>query len=61
MTIPSRVELATLESTELPPEKVVASAHKPTNLDPNKVKLLENIVAKSAELCDGEKDCSLRY
>ena len=57
MTIPSRVELATLESTEPPPEEVVASVPtQPANLDPNKVELLENVVAKSAELCDEEKE-----
>ena len=51
VTILSRVELATLESTEPPPEEVVASVPtQPANLDPNKVELLENIVAKNAEL-----------
>ena len=34
----SRVELATLESTESPPEEVVASwPPQPANLDPNKL------------------------
>ena len=57
VTIPSRVELATKESTEPPPEEVVATfPTQPANLDPNKVELLENIVAKSAELCDEEKE-----
>ena len=60
VTIPSRVELATLESTEPPPEGVVASVPtQPANLDPNKVELLENIVAKSAQLCDEEKELAL--
>ena len=50
VTIPSRVELATLESTEPPPEEVVASVPtQPANLDPNKVELLENVVAKSVQ------------
>ena len=54
--MPSRVELATLESTA-PPEEVVASVPtQPANLDSNKVELLENIVAKSAELCDDEEE-----
>ena len=39
----SRVELATLESTEPPPEEVVVSVStQPANLNPNKIKLLEN-------------------
>ena len=57
VTIPSRLELAPLESTEPPSEEVVARVPtQPANLDPNKVELLENIVAKSAELCDEEKE-----